>query len=39
LKWEWYRITDDNPVQNTIQSACRAESGGPGKIKESTCCA
>jgi hypothetical protein len=53
LKWEWYRITDDNPlsaehraehgapgkIERGNQSTCCAESGGPGKIKESSCCA
>jgi catechol 2,3-dioxygenase-like lactoylglutathione lyase family enzyme len=44
LKWEWYRITDDNPVQKANQSTCcaGAESGALGRIEEgktATCCA
>ena len=37
LKWEWYRITDDNPEQKTNQSACCA--GGPAKGEQAVCCA
>jgi catechol 2,3-dioxygenase-like lactoylglutathione lyase family enzyme len=44
LKWEWYRITDDNPVRQSKQSACcaGAERGAPGATGEqqaTACCA
>jgi hypothetical protein len=44
LKWEWYRITDDNPPS----AEHRAERGAPGRVQssgynerenQSTCCA
>jgi catechol 2,3-dioxygenase-like lactoylglutathione lyase family enzyme len=34
LKWEWYRITDDNPVQATGQASCCA---GESQT-ETVCC-
>lgn len=36
LKWEWYRITDDNPVQAERQSGCF---GTEAKGEQAVCCA
>ncbi|HEX5056648.1 MAG TPA: ArsI/CadI family heavy metal resistance metalloenzyme [Gammaproteobacteria bacterium] len=36
LKWEWYRITDDNPPDTERRAGC----GAPGTEQgETTCCA
>ena len=36
LQWEWYRVTDDNPVQQGDQSACCS---GTEKSNTAVCCA
>lgn len=36
LQWEWYRITDDNPVQAADQSACCQDE--QAKSGQSGCC-
>lgn len=37
LKWEWYRITDDNPAQAAAQNACCVGENAPAK--QGVCCA
>lgn len=36
LKWEWYRITDDNPQQKDNQSTCCT---GASQDEQAVCCA
>lgn len=37
LRWEWYRITDDNPVQGATRAGCGSD--GQTESRGTVCCA